>query len=429
VPAASLPGGERARRLAEALLSGRGEASGAALARELIEALNALPSKDRLAFCRHIATGFTPDEAALREAVEAWLADPTPERAAILSNAAEPPRQELLRRMNQAQGGTAALVGLRQEILGAVRTQPELAPLDNDLRHLFASWFNRGFLDLRRIDWNTPAAVLEKLLVYEAVHEIQGWTDLRRRLAADRRCFAFFHPALPGEPLIFVEVALVRGLSTAVAPLLAPDTDEKAQGKRAREADTAIFYSISNCQEGLRGVSFGNFLIKQVVEELKQELPRIEQFATLSPVPGFRRWLDRHAEDPEPPLDAESIAALADPATWETEAASARFAAPLTRLCARYLSETEPGRGPGDPVARFHLGNGARLERINWRGNVSPRGLQESYGLMVNYLYDPDTIEKNHEAFATGGVVARSASVDALLRPARRGGGLRLRGG
>lgn len=428
VPATSLPAGERVRRLADALLSGRGEASGAALARELVEALNALPPADRVAFCRHIAAGFTPDEAALREAVEAWLADPTPERAAALSNAAEPPRQELLRRMNQAQGGTAALVGLRQEILGALRSQPDLAPLDNDLRHLFASWFNRGFLDLRRIDWHTPAAVLEKLLVYEAVHEIQGWTDLRRRLAADRRCFAFFHPALPGEPLIFVEVALVQGLSTAVAPLLAPDTDEKAQETRARQADTAIFYSISNCQEGLRGVSFGNFLIKQVVEELKQELPRIERFATLSPVPGFRRWLDRHAEDPEPPLDAASIAALSDPATWESVAAGAAFAAPLTRLCARYLTETEPGRGPGDPVARFHLGNGARLERINWRGNVSPRGLLESYGVMVNYLYDPDTIEKNHEAYATGGVVARSAAVDALLQPPRRRGGLRLRG-
>ena len=307
VPAASLPEAERARQLAHALLSGRGEASGAALARELVVALKALESEDRLAFCRYLAAGFTPDEAALRDAVEAWLADPTPAGAAALSVAAEPPRQELLRRMNQAQGGMAALVSLRQEIIGALRTQPELAPLDSDLRHLFASWFNRGFLDLRRIDWNTPAAVLEKLIVYEAVHEIQGWTDLRRRLAADRRCFAFFHPALPGEPLIFVEVALLQGLATAVEPLLAPDTDEKAQETRALEADTAIFYSISNCQDGLRGVSFGNFLIKQVVEELKQELPRIEQFATLSPMPGFRRWLGRHADDPEPPLDAESL--------------------------------------------------------------------------------------------------------------------------
>jgi malonyl-CoA decarboxylase len=432
VPAASLPPGERVRQLADALLSGRGEASGAALARELVVALKALPPDDRLAFCRHVAAGFTPDEAALRDAIESWMADPTPARAAVLSDAAEPPRQELLRRMNQARGGTAALVGLRQEILGVLRAQPELAPLDSDLRHLFASWFNRGFLDLRRIDWNTPAAVLEKLLVYEAVHEIQGWTDLRRRLAPDRRCFAFFHPALPGEPLIFVEVALVQGLAAAVEPLLAPDTDTEGQEARAREADTAIFYSISNCQEGLRGVSFGNFLIKQVVEELKQELPRITQFATLSPVPGFRRWLERHADDPEPPLDAATLAVLAEPATWETAEASARFADTLTRLCTRYLTETEPGRGPSDPVARFHLGNGARLERINWRGNVAARALRESFGLMVNYLYDPDTIEANHEAFASGGVVARSASVDALLQPPqpppRRRGGLRLLG-
>jgi malonyl-CoA decarboxylase len=430
VPAASLPPGERSRRLAAALLSGRGEASGAALARELVVALKALPPAGRLAFCKYVAAGFTPDEQALREAVEAWLADPTPARAAALSNAAEAPRQELLRRMNQAQGGTAALVALRKELLGVLRTQPELGPLDSDLRHLFSSWFNRGFLELRRIDWNTPAAVLEKLLVYEAVHEIQGWTDLRRRLAADRRCFGFFHPALPGEPLIFVEVALVKGLASAVEPLLAPDTDAEAQEERAREADTAIFYSISNCQEGLRGVSFGNFLIKQVVEELKQELPRIVQFATLSPVPGLRRWLEGSGNGSEPPLAAETTAALADPAVWETPRAGAVFEIPLTRLCARYLTETEPGRGPDDPVARFHLGNGARLERINWRGNTSARGLRESYGIMVNYLYDPDSIEANHEAYATGGVVARSASVDALLQlPGRRRGGLRLRGG
>ena len=417
VPASSLPAPEQARRLAEALLSGRGEASGAALARDLVETLNALPSDERIAFCHHLATGFTPNEDALRAAIDTWLADPTPDHAAALSDAAEPPRQELLRRMNQARGGTATLVALRREILGVLRAQPGLAPLDSDLRHLFASWFNRGFLELRRIDWNTPAAVLEKLIRYEAVHEIAGWTDLRRRLADDRRCFAFFHPALPGEPLIFVEVALVRGLAGAIAPLLAPDTDEAAQSERARTADTAIFYSISNCQDGLRGISFGNFLIKQVVEELKAELPWLTRFSTLSPVPGFRRWLDKRLDQAEAPFDRDLLAA---PATWETPEASASLEAPLTRLCAQYLTETDPGRGPSDPVARFHLGNGARLERINWRGNVASRGLRESYGVMVNYLYDPDTIEANHEAFATGGVVARSAAVEALLRPPAR---------
>ena len=232
VPAASLPPLDRVRRLVEALLSGRGEASGAALARESIAALAALTPAERLEFCRYLSTGFMPDDAALRAAAEAWLADPTPARAEVLSRTAEPPRQELLRRMNQARGGTAALVALRREVLDALRNEPDLAPLDRDLRHLFASWFNRGFLELRRIDWNTPAAVLEKLIAYEAVHEILGWDDLRRRLAPDRRCFGFFHPALPGDPLIFVEVALVRGLADSIQPLLAPDTDEAAQRAR-----------------------------------------------------------------------------------------------------------------------------------------------------------------------------------------------------
>ncbi len=408
VPAASLPPLDRVRRLVEALLSGRGEASGAALARESIAALAALTPAERLEFCRYLSTGFMPDDAALRAAAEAWLADPTPARAEVLSRTAEPPRQELLRRMNQARGGTAALVALRREVLDALRNEPDLAPLDRDLRHLFASWFNRGFLELRRIDWNTPAAVLEKLIAYEAVHEILGWDDLRRRLAPDRRCFGFFHPALPGDPLIFVEVALVRGLADSIQPLLAPDTDEAAQRERAGRADTAIFFSISNCQDGLRGISFGNFLIKQVVEELKAELPGLTRFSTLSPIPGFRRWLDNRLKQPDPPLEP---AALADPDALET---------PLIRLCAQYLTETIPGRGPADPVARFHLGNGARLERLNWRGNLAPRGLKESYGIMVNYLYDPDTIEANHEAFASAGAVARSIAVEALLRPAAK---------
>jgi len=408
VPAASIAPLERACGLAEALLSGRGEASGAALARELLSVVRALPAGERLEFCRRVAVGYMPDEGALRVAAEAWLAEPTAARATALAEAAEPRRQELLRRINQGQGGTAALVGLRKEILGALRGMPELAPLDDDLRHLFASWFNRGFLELRRIDWNTPAAVLEKLIEYEAVHEIDGWADLRRRLGPDRRCFAFFHPALPGEPLIFVEVALVVGLASAVQPLLAPDTDEAGQRARAAAADTAIFYSISNCQDGLRGISFGNFLIKQVVEELKAELPQIGRFATLSPVPGFRRWLARRVEAGEEAMVVpEGPEAVGD-------------AAVLLRVCARYLTTVEPGRGPADPVARFHLGNGARLERINLGGNTAARGWQESFGIMVNYLYDPDTIEANHEGFVRGGAVARSAEVDAILAPAAR---------
>ncbi|MBC7635240.1 MAG: malonyl-CoA decarboxylase [Acetobacteraceae bacterium] len=388
VPADSVAPGERAILLARDLLSGRGEASGAARARALLDVLHGLDAPARMAFCRHLADGYLPDPVQLRAAAEAYLADPTPARASALADAAEPPRQELLRRMNQAPRGTAALVALRQEILGVLRAEPALAPLDTDLRHLFASWFNRGFLELRRIDWNTPASVLEKLIQYEAVHEIQGWDDLRRRLAPDRRCFAFFHPALPGDPLIFVEVALVQGLAGAIAPLLAPDLGAP------EVADTAIFYSISNCQDGLRGISFGNFLIKQVVEELKQELPQLRVFSTLSPMPGFRRWLERRDDVPADPAHAEAA---------------------TIALAAQYL--TNPGPNAADPVARFHLGNGARLERINWMGNPAPRGVQESYGVMVNYLYDPDTIEENHEVYARGGVVVRSAAVAALLPP------------
>ena len=425
VPSAGLPPLERACRLARAMLSERGEASGAAVARELQESLAALGPEDRLAFFRFLADGFAPDAAKLREAAEAWLATPGAEAAARLADAAEPPRQELLRRMNMAPGGTATLVRMREELGAAVRQEPVLRLLDADLRHLFASWFNRGFLELRRIDWQTPAAVLEKLIRYEAVHEIQGWDDLRRRLEADRRCFAFFHPALPGEPLIFVEVALVRGMADAVQPLLMRD---QVPGS-ARDADTAIFYSISNCQEGLRGISFGNFLIKQVVEELKAELPQLTRFATLSPVPGFRRWLDRQlASPPEGGLfrpeetaafggsdPVEGFKAVTAGTWWEDPPRRDALRAPLLRLAATYLTRPNSGMGGIDPVARFHLGNGARLERINWLGNTAARGMRESYGVMVNYLYDRDAIEANHEAFVHSGQVVRSAAVDGLL--------------
>src|SRR5262245_34270091 len=283
----------RAKQLATTLLSERGETSGALVARQLHEVLRSLDSDDRHGFQRYIAPDFQPDRVALRAAAERYLADSTAEAAAALAVAGDPPRQELLRRMNMAPGGTGALIAMRSEITQRLRTEPELKLLDADLKHLFASWFNRGFLELRRIDWQSPAAMLEKLIAYEAVHEIKGWRDLRRRLAPDRRCFAFFHPALPGEPLIFVEVALVEGLATSMPPLLSQDVNEEAARAQAARADTAIFYSISNCQEGLRGVSFGNFLIKQVVEELQAEFPRLQRFSTLSPVPGFRRWLGK----------------------------------------------------------------------------------------------------------------------------------------
>jgi malonyl-CoA decarboxylase len=406
---------ERAKQLAATLLSERGEASGAVIARQLHEALGALDASDRHGFQRYLATEFQPDRATLRAAAERYLADSTAEAAATLAQAADPPRQELLRRMNMAPGGTGALIAIRSEIASCLRGEPELKLLDADLKHLFASWFNRGFLELRRIDWQTPAAVLEKLIAYEAVHAIKGWDDLRRRLAPDRRCFAFFHPALPGEPLIFVEVALVEGLATSMPPLLSQDVEEDTARAQAAGADTAIFYSISNCQGGLRGVSFGNFLIKQVVEELQAEFPQLKRFSTLSPVPGFRRWLTQQlAEESNP--DAALLPKLARDGWWHDPEQSEPLRGALMRLCATYLTRPQSPGNRIDPVARFHLGNGARLERINWLGNTELRAIQESFGIMVNYLYDHDSIENNHEAFVRGGTIVRSPDVDALMQ-------------
>jgi len=436
VPPATVPPLDRARQLAQALVSERGEASGAAIARELQDALQALSSDDRAAFFEFVSAQFQPDPVALRAAAERYATEPTADGAVLLGRAAEPPRQELLRRMNMSPGGTAALVAMREHVLKLLKAQPGLKPLDSDLLHLLGSWFNRGFLELRRIDWQTPAAVLEKLIAYEAVHEIAGWDDLRRRLAGDRRCFAFFHPALPGEPLIFVEVALTQGLASAVQPLLAACEGDEPARRRGAEADTAIFYSISNCQEGLRGISFGNFLIKQVVEELKAELPSLVRFSTLSPIPGYRSWLVRRLKgsDGAGEFRPEEVAALraavgGDPdrtpadlletategAWWQDPVRAAALLDPLRRLCAIYLTQPNTGLRGSDPVARFHLGNGARLERINPLGNTSARGMKESFGFMVNYLYDRNEIEANHEAFVHTGHVARSAAVDALL--------------
>jgi malonyl-CoA decarboxylase len=438
LPAPNVPPLERSCRLAEALASERGEASGAALAQALLQAYSALDAADRQAFFDFVAGHFGPDEARLTAAAQAYLAEPGAQRATELAAAAEPPRQELLRRMNMAPGATAALIGIRKELLNHIAGAPVLKPFESDLHHVLAAWFNRGFLELRRIDWNTPAVILEKLIAYEAVHEIEGWDDLRRRLGPDRRCFGFFHPTLPGEPLIFVEVALVKGMAGAIAPLL-----ERNDVKNAvTEPDTAIFYSISNCQEGLRGISFGNFLIKQVVEELKTELPSLKRFATLSPVPGFSKWLmnrfSRGAADATAVLRPDEEQALLSAAEmpagadvgsalrsivqkdgwWQDATITAMLYPMLSRLCALYLTELRDGKGPSDPVARFHLGNGARLERINWLGNTAARGIAESFGMMVNYLYDPDFIEINHESFVHQGAVARSTEVETLLQSA-----------
>jgi malonyl-CoA decarboxylase len=407
-------------QLCEDLLSGRGEASGMALAQAVLTAFERLDKAGRQTFFTTLQEKFGPDHERLAKAIDAYRADPSGANIAALHLASEPRRQELLRRLNLAPGGTHVLVRMREALFEAIEADPGLKSVDSDFRHLFSSWFNRGFLVLRRIDWRTPANVLEKIIRYEAVHEIQGWDDLRRRLEpADRRCFAFFHPQLVDEPLIFVEVALTSAIPHSIGELLGGEREVLA----AQNATTAVFYSISNCQEGLRGISFGNFLIKQVAEDLKRELPGLDTFVTLSPVPGFARWLSGIVADPDVlSLTPEESAELARP-QGETisldDATRAKRDKLLGQMAAQYLYRARsPSGGIIDPVARFHLGNGARLERINVGGNMSARGLRESHGVMVNYRYDLGDIEANHEAFATRNTVVASSSVRKLLRPA-----------
>jgi len=406
-------------RLAETLLSGRGEASGVALAAELLESFRRASPGIRREFLLALARNFGPDEARLEAAIAAWHEEPAAGAAMELHQASEPRRQELIRRLNLAPGGTTALVAMREEIFASQADYPDLRALDDDFRHLFSSWFNRGFLVLRQIDWTTPANILDKIIRYEAVHAIGDWEDLRRRIEPeDRRLFAFFHPRLVDEPLIFVEVALTKGIPAAIGPLLS----DARQPIRQSEATTAVFYSISNCQEGLRGISFGNFLIKQVVEDLKRQLPGLTTFVTLSPVPGFARWLSRQTPDLHEP-ERQALEPLAMPG-WTDDAATAEAVARvLLPQAARYFLEarTESGR-PVDPVARFHLGNGARLERLNFAADLSAKGLAEAHGLMVNYLYDLGDIEKNHESFAGKGQVVASAAVRAFLPGEKRRG-------
>jgi malonyl-CoA decarboxylase len=303
-----------------------------------------------------------------------------------------------------APGGTAALVEMRRQLLKGMKEHPHWRAIDYDLMHLLRSWFNRGFLRLERIDWRTSAIVLEKLIQYEAVHAIEGWRDLRRRLESDRRCFAFFHPQLPEEPIIFIEVALTRGMSAHVQPLL----DLKSPVAMPANADCAMFYSITNCQEGLRGISFGNLLIKQVAEDLKREFPHLRRFATLSPVPGFRRWLETSA-------NRDLLKKIEDPA-WHLGEVPETLQSELTRLCAYYLLNGKHRDEPLDPVARFHLGNGASLERLNWMGDTSEQGMARSAGLMVNYVYWLAEVERNHERYFREHAVVAAPAVEKLAR-------------
>ncbi|MEK9660975.1 MAG: malonyl-CoA decarboxylase [Alphaproteobacteria bacterium] len=397
------------------LLSLRGEASGMAIAREVMQRYADLDDAARAAFFLMLRDEFGQDREAVLAAAEAYREHDDEESMIALAHAVESPRQELIRRLNMAPHGTEALVDMRTDLLACLADDRRLAAVDNDLRHLLASWFNRGFLEMRAIDWSTPAETLEKLIAYEAVHEIQGWDDLRRRLAEDRRCFAFFHPALPDDPLIFVQVALTRGIARSVQTLLEEPVDETAEA----EADTAIFYSISNCQRGLAGISFGNFLIKQVVADLRRELPQIKTFSTLSPVPGFRRWLADAVDHDVTPggVNADMLARIDEPGWLDDGDTAAAVETPLRRACANYLVHAKRGDQPRDPVARFHLGNGATLGAVNWRGDVSDKGIAQSASIMVNYVYDLATIERNHERLVNTGEVVASSEVEKLAGP------------
>jgi malonyl-CoA decarboxylase len=404
------------------LLSVRGEANSPALAGSIVARLDALDDTQRNRFFDRLASDFSPDPKKVLAAAQAYVGAPDAEHLIELTHVAEPPRQELFRRLNRAPGGTAAIVRLRRALLDRLPRQKGLAAVEADLLHLLSSWFNPGFLEMRRVDWNSPAQLLEQIIHHEAVHEIDGWDDLRRRLRPDRRCFAFFHPQLPDEPLIFVEVALVPEMAGAIAPLI----DKRAQPLLPEQFKVAVFYSISNCQPGLRGVSLGNFLIKRVAEQLKRELPQLKTFCTLSPIPGFMAWLIKvrpealpakaqRAHDELQAACGGDFAALAHAQRLMALPGSAHHA--LWRLAAHYLVDVSPlqsGEQMGDPVARFHLDNGARLERLNAQANLSPKGLKQSAGLMVNYLYDLARIERHHDRFAHGEVVA-SRAVSALL--------------
>jgi len=392
----------RALALCDALLSEQGEVSGRRLAAYALSAYQSLDDAGRDIFFDRLVTDFGPNAAEVERAAARYRADASSANLVRLQAAVEPPRQELFRRANMAPAGTGILLEMRREMLKTLATHPERVGIDADLLHLFRSWFNRGFLILQRIDWHTPAVILERLIQYEAVHQIQGWRDLRRRLEGDRRCYAFFHPALPDEPLVFIEIALTRGMTATVQPLI----DQESPIGDATKADCAMFYSITNCQEGLRGVSFGNFLIKQVVDDLGRELPRLKTFATLSPMPGFCEWLAQNGDGRVRSRELDALlASLNDATVPDVAGVSPALRAEITSHGVEYLLRAKRNGFPLDSVARFHLANGARLERLNWMGDPSKAGIRRSLGLMVNYVYRLADVERNHETYARHGKV------------------------
>ena len=386
------------------LIHHRGEASGLALAYEVVADYQALDDANRLLFFEALADDFSADSDAVLAAADGYKRNPTEANLSALARAAEAPRIKLFRRMNMAPDATPVLVKMRGAMIQALHDLPQLKAVETDLKHQFISWFNRGFLELRVIDWNTPASILERIIQYESVHAIEGWDDLRARLRGNRMCFAFFHPAMPDDPLVFVEVALTEGVPDAIGPLI----DKSKESDVGNTPDTVVFYSISNCHPGLAGVSFGNFLIKQVVEEVGKRYSNMKRYVTLSPIPGFCRWLAAQ----ELGIDLDEMRSMARTDTAKTVDARRND---LLAACAQYLLKERRNHLALDPVARFHLGNGASLHAIHWAADLSDKGLEQSAGLMVNYLYDLRSIEENHDSYFDQGEIARSRDVARLL--------------
>jgi malonyl-CoA decarboxylase len=390
----------------QAVLMATGEVSSLVYAENLLTIIEDLDDDGFAALFTTVLSGHDIDAEALTKAAKDYTIQPSDAGLKAIANIAEPGWIELFRRLNATTNGTVRLVRLRERLLKLIRQKPEVARIDVGLVGLLRNWFNPGFLVLEPIDWSTPANILEKIIAYEAVHEITSWDDLRARLAPeDRRCFAFFHPAMPDEPLIFVEVALTTEIPRRIDDVLALQRD----ASKANRATTAVFYSISNCQNGLAGISFGNFLIKRVARHLRSELPNLTRFVTLSPVPGLMKWLAVNHPD------INKIFAGADRAFWQQEASE--HEADFIRAALQYLTKSDRADGlPNDPVARFHLGNGAFLEQLNFGGDRSAKGVAQAGGLMVNYLYDLDVVEKNHEEFNKTKTVPVSPAVRAMMK-------------
>jgi len=391
--------------LCRMMMESDGEYSSLLLAERILAAYEALSEAERIDFFHILFEDYDIDIEQVKAAVDKYEAKPNAYNLVRLTTVSEPRRQELFRRINLSTNGTRRLVKMREHLLTAMRDRPEFKRIDTDFHHLFNAWFNRGFLVMEPLDWTTPAHILEKIIAYEAVHEIESWSELRRRLEpADRYCYGFFHPSMGDDPLVFVEVALTDHIPSSIGEILLREDDTELP----QNASCAIFYSISNCHRGLAGVSFGNLLIKQVATSMKQRFPQLKTFSTISPAPGFHKWLVGAA-----PLDAE----LAEIASEFGADADEATCAKLEKVAAQYFLQEKDERGkPLDPVARFHLKNGAILERINVLGNPSAKGMKDSLGIMVNYVYDLSKVEHNHENYVRSDKVICSSQVKKLLK-------------